>query len=319
LKVKLNTFQIAGALAAVALYFLILNLEIGNMSADIRQLLAILSAAIALWITKPIPIYMTGILIPVAAWATEFAPFDTAFSGFAGTTFWFLFAALGIAGCIRESGVARRIALFMLIKVKPRFSSLILTLVIIMFILGYVLPLAAARVALMLAIIVPIITLFDVQIRRNLGKAAIIIVALLGAASAWQVLTGGMPGMLLWGSLEQAGYSVSWLNWALIMLFPTVLVFSAMYIVVTKLFKPKGDEVPVDTQHLKNDLVALGPIRGGERKALIILAFIVILWVTEPFHHLGVERVGILGVFLFVLPGVGTIDFDTFLKKAVPY
>jgi di/tricarboxylate transporter len=36
-------------------------------------------------------------------------------------------------------------------------------------------------------------------------------------------------------------------------------------------------------------------------------------------HHLGVELVGITGVFLFVLPGIGTINFEDFMKKAVPW
>ena len=314
-----TTFKISGILIAIVLYFVILNLQISGMNNEIRELLAILSAAIVLWITRPIPIYLTGILIPVIAWATGFASFEVAFSGFSGTTFWFLFAALGLAGCIRVSGVARRVALLLLSRIKPHFSSLMLTLMVIMFLLGYILPLAAARVALMVTIIIPVVALFDERIRSNIGKATTMMVALLGAASAWQVLTGGMPGMLLWGSLEQAGYSISWLNWALIMLMPTCIVFIAMYFVITRLFKPKRPDLRIGMEKLRKELSSLGPIQGIEKRALIILGLIILLWLTEPIHHLGVELVGILGVFLFVLPVIGTINFEDFLKKAVPW
>jgi sodium-dependent dicarboxylate transporter 2/3/5 len=315
----LTTFKIIGILVALILYFVILNIQISGMNNEIRELLAILSAAIVLWITRPIPIYLTGILIPIIAWATGFVTFEVAFSGFSGTTFWFLFAALGLAGCIRESGVARRVALLLLSRIKPHFSSLMLTLMIIMFVLGYILPLAAARVALMVTIIIPVVTLFDERIRSNIGKAATILVALLGAASAWQVLTGGMPGMLLWGSLGQAGYSISWLNWALIMLMPTSIVFVIMYFVITRMFKPKNCELRIGMEKIKEEVSSLGPIQGIEKRALIILGLIMLLWLTESIHHLGVELVGIVGVFLFVLPIIGTITFEDFMKKAVPW
>ena len=194
-----------------------------------------------------------------------------------------------------------------------------LTLMIIMFLLGYILPLAAARVALMVTIIIPLVALFDEHIRGNIGKAATMMVALLGAASAWQVLTGGMPGMLLWGSLEQAGYSISWLNWALVMLMPTSIVFLTMYFVISKLFRPKGPELRLGMENLRKEVSSLGPIQGIEKRALMILGLIMLLWLTEPIHHLGVELVGIVGVFLFVIPIIGTINFDDFMRKAVPW
>jgi anion transporter len=316
---SVNITKIIGVIAAPILYFVIQGLPIGGMTTDTKALLAILAAGIALWITTPIPIYLTGLLIPVVAWITGLMPFEIAFSGFSGTTFWFLFAALGLAGCIRESGIARRIAFLLLSRIKPHFSSLMLTLVILMFILGYVLPLAAARVALMLTIIIPVVTLFDTHIRSNFSKAATIIIALLGAASAWQVLTGGMPGMLLWGSLEQAGYSISWLNWALTMLVPTCLVFLAMYFVVTRLFRPKNLEIPEGIERIKRELTSLGPIKSVEKRSLLILGAIVFMWVSEPLHNLGVELIGIVGIFFFVFPVIGTISFEDFLIKAVPW
>ncbi len=319
MKRNLTIFKSSGIIIAFILYFVILNVPISGMGDDVKGLLAILAAAIVLWITIPIPIYLTGLLIPVVAWVTGLTPFEVAFSGFSGTTFWFLFAALGIAGCIRESGVARRIAFLLLSRVKPHFSSFMMTLMLLMFVLGYILPLAAARVALVLTIIIPVVTLFDAHIRSNIGKAATMIIALLGAASAWQVLTGGMPGMLLWGSFEQTGYSISWLNWALTMLVPTSLVFLAMYFVITRLFKPKTPGIHTGIDKVRTELSSLGPVRGIEKRSLIILGVIVSLWLTEPVHHIGVELVGIVGVFLFVLPIIGTISFEDFLKKSVPW
>ena len=319
MSLKAGWVKIACAVAGVVVFFILWSVPIHGMASEARGLLAILSAAIILWITAPIPIYFTGILISVLPWALGLAPIDIAFSGFASNTFWFLFAALGIAGCISESGVAKRISIWLMSKVKPTFNRILLVLVVLMFLLGYILPLGVARVALMLAIVTPLISLFGVPVRSNIGKAITLAVVMLGMAGSWQILTGGAPGLILWGALGNIGYDVSWLQWAAIMVVPTILMFFIMTLTIKKLFKPEVDRAPGERERVRQELDSLGPIKPVEKRALIILGSIVILWLTEPWHHLGTDVVGIVGVFIFLIPGIGTTSFDNFAKKLIPW
>jgi len=319
LEKKTTGIKIIGAVAAVAAFLIIRALPVGGMDESVKGLLAILVSAVILWITTPVPVYFTGFLIPIVAWISGVAGFSMAFSGFSGSTFWFLFAALGIAGCVRESGVARRIALFIITRGKPGYRHLLILIFLAMFILGYILPLAAARAALMLAMVTPLIALFGVHPRSNVGKSMILAVTMLGAASGWQVLTGGMPAMVLWGSLGQAGYYVSWIGWALIMVVPTALIFIAMFFVITRLFKPEVTAISGGFERVEREMRALGPMNRIEKRTLIYLGLIVIAWLTEPWHKIGVEAVGIVGVLLYILPGAGIMDFETFIRKAVPW
>lgn len=311
--------KLLGATLAAGVFFLVRLLPVGGMEPQVQGLLAILAAAIILWVTMPVPIYLTGILIPVVAWLTGLVDFSTAFSGYSGYTFWFLFAALGIAGCVRESGVATRIALFIIKRGKPGYGKLLILISSAMFVLGYILPLAAARAALMLAIVIPLVALFGARLNSNTGKSFVIAVTMLGAASGWQVLTGGMPAMVLWGSLGQAGYYVSWLGWALAMVVPTGLIFVGMYFVITRLFKPDNLPTSGNFDRVETEIKAIGPISPVEKRCLIIVGVILAGWLTEPLHNIGVEAVGILGVFLFVLPGIGVLEFENFMKKAIPW
>ena len=314
-----SRIKIVFAFIGILVFFIVKFVSIPDISPEAHDLLAIIAAAVVFWIAAPIPIYFTGILISVVPWALGIIPINIAFSGFASNTFWFLFAAMGMAGCIGESGVARRIALWLMSKVEPTFNRIFLVIAIIMFVLGYILPLAAARVALMLAILTPIIPLFGAPIKSNIGKAITLAVVMLGLASAWQILTGGAPGLILWGVLSDIGYEVSWLQWAAIMFIPTVLMFTIMYIAIKKLFPAEVDQAPGGKERVAQELAKLGPMTPVEKRALVILGLIVLLWLTEPLHQLGTDVVGICGVFLFLIPGIGTTSFETFVKKLVPW
>jgi len=311
--------RVAGAIAGVSIFFIFKSLNITGMEPEAQELIALLLAAIIFWLTTPIPMYLTGLLVAVIPWALGLVSFETAFSGFSGNTFWFLFAALGIAGCIKESGVARRIALWLVSKVEPTFHRLMFIIMIVMFLLGYILPLGVARVALMLAILTPLIALFGVPGKSNIGKAITIAVAMFGMATSWQILTGGAPGLIMWGSLAELGYEVSWFQWAAIMVVPTLLVLFIMHLTVSRMFKPEVGIAPGGREKVKQELESLGLMKTMEKRSLITLGVIIVCWLTEPLHHIETEVVGIVGVFIFVLPMVGTTSFDIFIKKLIPW
>lgn len=314
-----NLVKIAGAVAGIAVFFVFRGLPISSMTPEAQGLIALLLAAVVFWLTAPIPMYLTGLLIAVLPWALGLVPFNVAFSGFSGNTFWFLFAALGIAGCINESGVAKRIALWLVSRAEPTFPRLMLIIVIAMFLLGYILPLGVARVALMLAILTPLIALFGVPGKSNIGKAITIAVAMFGMATSWQILTGGAPGLVMWGSLAGLGYEVSWFQWAAIMVVPTLLVLFIMHLTIARMFKPEVDIAPGGREKVKQELADLGPMKQVEKRSLIILGLIILVWLTEPLHHIATDVVGIVGVFIFLLPVVGTTNFEVFVKKLIPW
>ncbi|HEX79486.1 MAG TPA: hypothetical protein G4O19_04950 [Dehalococcoidia bacterium] len=311
--------KIAGAIAGICVFFVFKALNIPGITPEAQGLIAVLLAAVIFWLTSPIPMYLTGLLVSVIPWALGLVSFGTAFSGFSSNTFWFLFAALGIAGCINESGIARRIALWLVSRGEPTFPRLMLIIVIVMFVLGYILPLGVARVALMLAILTPLIALFSVPNKSNIGKAITIAVAMFGMATSWLILTGGAPGLIMWGSLSSLGYEVSWFQWAAIMVVPTLLVLLIMHLTITRLFKPEVSIAPGGKEKVQQELKSLGPITPLEKRSLTILGVIILFWITEPLHRIETDVIGIVGVFLFLIPVVGTTNFDVFVKKLVPW
>ena len=72
-------------------------------------------------------------------------------------------------------------------------------------------------------------------------------------------------------------------------------------------------------EKVKQELISLGPMKSVEKRSLIILGVIIVCWLTQPLHHLETEVVGIVGVFIFILPVVGTTSFDVFIRKLIPW
>src|SRR5262245_64823623 len=85
---------------------------------------------IAAWMTQVLDHGVTGILGCFLFWMLGIAKFETAFSGFADTSAWFLFGAVCFGLMVGKSGLARRLAFVVLRAVGDSFSLLFLVFVI---------------------------------------------------------------------------------------------------------------------------------------------------------------------------------------------
>ena len=82
-------------------------------------------------------------------WALGVARFNVAFSGFADETAWFLFAALLIGLIATRSGMARRVAYFVMLRIGTTYPRILLGLIVTDFLLTFVVPSGIARLVIM--------------------------------------------------------------------------------------------------------------------------------------------------------------------------
>src|SRR5215467_10004292 len=85
-------------------------------------------------------------------WALGIVKFPVAFSGFANDTAWFLFGALLIGAIATRSGVARRLAYWIILRVGTTYPRILLGLIVTDFLLTFIVPSGIARVVIMAAI-----------------------------------------------------------------------------------------------------------------------------------------------------------------------
>src|SRR3954471_227726 len=103
----LRTAGLLALLAARAAGFWSLPLGIAPLA---HKALAVGLFMIAAWMTQVLDHGVAGILGCFLFWMFGVARFETAFSGFADTSPWFLFGAVSFGLMVAKSGLARRLA-----------------------------------------------------------------------------------------------------------------------------------------------------------------------------------------------------------------
>src|SRR5436189_6028161 len=88
----------------------------------------------------------------LSVWALGVVRFPVAFSGFANDTAWFLFGALLIGAIATRSGIARRLAYWIMLRVGVTYPRILLGLIVTDFLLTFLVPSGIARIVIMAAI-----------------------------------------------------------------------------------------------------------------------------------------------------------------------
>ncbi len=315
---KTPWMKVFGAFLSVIVFFVVLSIPIAGLKPEGQGVLATLAAAIVLWVTGPIPIGFTALLACVVPWVMGWVKIDVAFSGFAGSAFWLMVAAVGIASCINASGISKRIVLWMLSFVgNPTYKRILLMTFALLFLLSYILPSCTGRIAVTLALLMPIVAIFGVSNKSNVGKGLALSVVIVGLLGGGAVLTGSAPTIVANGVLTQMGLRITWAQWALIAFVPTLLTLVFFYPLMLWLVKPEKESGEGGAEKLKADLKALGPVTLMEMRGFAITGLIVVLWMLDPFLHIGTTQVGMLGLLLFVMPGIGVMSFGDLMKKGI--
>jgi sodium:sulfate symporter-like transmembrane protein len=104
--------QILCILVPVAVWFAPLPLEPVT-----KHGFAIVGFMVVAWITRAMDYALAGFVGCFLFWALGVVRFPVAFSGFANDTAWFLFGALLLGVIATRSGVARRLAYFIMLRV----------------------------------------------------------------------------------------------------------------------------------------------------------------------------------------------------------
>src|SRR5260221_11375249 len=132
------------------------------------------------WMTQVLDHGIAGILGCFLFWMLGIAKFETAFSGFADTSAWFLFGAVCFGLMVGKSGLARRLAFMVLRAVGHSYPRLLLGLIISNFLLTPIVPSGIARVVIMAAIAMGLADAFGVGKGGNIAGGMFILLGYKG-------------------------------------------------------------------------------------------------------------------------------------------
>lgn len=301
----LRSFVLLVAIAAACIGFRLLPLGIEPRA---HGALAIGAFMIVSWMTQVLDHGIAGILGCFLFWMFGIAKFETAFSGFADTSPWFLFGAVcfGIMGS--KSGLARRLAYLIMRGIGHSYPRLLLGLIVSNFLLTAVVPSGIARVVIMAAIAMGLVEAFGLGRGSNIARGMFIILVY-QATIFDKMLIAGASSITARGAIEKFGQvDVLWSQWFLAYLPCDIIVMIIAWRLTLWMYPPETASLPGGAEFLRKELRQMGPWTGMERKSALLMLVAITLWMTDFVHHIPAPMIGLGIGLLAIAPVVGVLD-----------
>ena len=214
-----------------------------------------------------------------------------ALSGFSSEAWVLVVCALFLASAIEVTGLGQRIGLFILSHVGAKPKRVLFGVLLMAFIL---------------TVSIGIIEAFGLDLKSNLSKGMLLLVAFGTGIAGMGILTSGAPPIQTAMYISQATkHDITWLQWAIYGM-PFALTMGAVLYYLVLYFFPVGkDELEGGVAVVHEQSAKLGPITTREVKLLIIMLATIFLWATgKVLHPLDPSTVAVLAVVAIFFPGL---------------
>lgn len=316
-------------------YGLILSILVGlviwfmPMPADMNitqhKLLSIFAGAIVAWITIGINFAVSTFALisllyfwvgnPAGTMKAGKLVYDANFavSGFGSPSLWLLITGFVISIAMTQTGVASRLALYMMkILGKTPIGALYAT-IIANFVVSPLTPSNTARAAAMLPIIQGIADTYGCEKgKSNLGKALFLGGAFTTNITGSTFLTGTIPNPLAIGLITAAvgaSQMTTWSYWALASVPTNVVILIIMGFLLLKMFPSEMKGLPGGMAYVDETLQKMGPMSTAEKKSILYFIVALVLWSTDFLHHFNSTMIAFFVSLLIFLPKVGVLEW----------
>ncbi len=283
-------------------------------------MLAIFVAAIILWITEAIPNYLTSLLVILGIVLCGVTTDKTAYAQLGHPVMWLNILSFILASMLVKTQVAKRFALWFVLKFGRNSGGIILSFIIINLVLSAFISATTAKAAILLPIFMVIAAIYGAtggEHRNNFGRNLILQNLFQINLGANAFLTGSgaalLAGSLIAGAMGIGSFSYQdWFKAAFPM---SVLLILIAWFVGSKIYFPlkKEERVPQiegGMERLREELNKLGKMKFEEYKAIAIFVCVLILWATDKQHGINQTAVAFIGAVVALLPGVGVVKWN---------
>jgi len=316
LKLK-DIISLSIAFIILLIFFFLPNPE--GLTQDAQMMIGILIMAAILWITEPIPLPVTGLLIMIIQPIFGIMKPNEVFSSFGNQAVFFLLGAFIIAAAIEKHGLHKRIALRFLSQFDKNPRMFTLGIMISCASLSFVMP-EHGVAALFLPIVVSILIAMKVIPKQsNFGKISLLAVAYGCSIGSLGTLIGGARNPLTVGFLSnlEEPITITFFEWMKISM-PVVLIsLPLVWLVLQFAFPIELKDITKAKKEIEKQVSIAGKISKKEILVLSILILTIIMWVFLSHNiYFGLAVIAIFGAFLLFL--TGCIDWKD-VEKRVPW
>lgn len=312
---KKDIFFIFLSFSILLLFFILPPIK--GLTHNGQTMIGILIMAAILWITEPIPLPATGLLIIITQPILGILPAKDVFMSFGNQAVFFLIGAFIIASAIEKHGLHRRIALKFLSRFEKNPQFFTLGIMLSCAFLSFIMP-EHGVAALFLPIITSILIAMKIIPKQsNFGKISMLSIAYGCSIGSLGTLIGGARNPLTVGMLSEVGITVDFFEW-MIYSIPVVLIcLPVVWLILQISFPIEIKDITSAKKEIYNQVSLTGKIQKNEFLVIIILIITVFLWIFFSSHaNFGLAVIAILGsILLFLTKCITWKD----VEKRVPW
>lgn len=267
-----------------------------------QRTLALSVLAILWWAFKVIPQAFTSLLLVAAFLFFDISEPRVVLTLWTRPIVWLIIASFLISAAVSKSGLARRIALFLMSRFAPTYARTVILIFAIGLALSLFIPQTFPRILILIAVVKEVIDLSNASKKTAVALGFSVFISQI--CTSMFFMTG--DAILNLSVVEFSGVQVSWLQWLKYMGVPALavsLVFMGLYFLVFGLHR----DWVVDQNRLKGLLSEAGPLSRMEKTTLIWICIAVLLWVTDSVTHIDPAWSAIVVAVGLALPAVGDV------------
>jgi solute carrier family 13 (sodium-dependent dicarboxylate transporter), member 2/3/5 len=272
-------------------FFLVPALPIlDGLPNDAKNTIACAALMVILWLSEAIPIPVTALLPIVLFPALGINPINDVTQSYGNPIVFLFFGGFTLALALEKWDLHKRIALN-IIRYSGKGPNGILA--------GFMMSTAflsmwisnTATAVIMLPIAISVIDLCkrdQIDGYKNFGVAMMLVIAYSANIGGMATLIGTPPNVVLKGLLE-SNYQIelTFSSWLMLGLPLSMGMLAATYFVIAHWLYPTKEKVSIASEIIKNQLSALGPVSGPEKKLAFVFLLTVLCWTFRlPINHL---------------------------------
>ena len=282
-------------------------------------MLAIFVSSIILWMTQAIPNYLTSLMLIISLVLTGVLSEKTAYAQLGHPIMWLNIMSFVLASMLVMTGLAKRFALWLILRFGKNASTIFLSFIVINMILSAFISATTAKAAILLPIFMVIAAIYGAQggkNRNNFGRSIVLQNLLCINLGAGAFVTGSGANLLAVAIIGGAiGGNIYFAEWMTAM-FPFMLTMMLIgYIVAMKIFFPLSPEerlphIEGGMERLRQEYAKLGPMSRLEIKSAVIFIVILGMWATASIHGISPTAVAFVGAIVALLPRYGIVQWN---------
>jgi anion transporter len=208
----------------------------------------------------------------------------------------------------------KRLAYQVTLRIGTSYSRLLLALIVSDFLLTFLVPSGMARVTIMAAVALGLISAFGAGIGSNIGRGMFLILTYTSGVFDKTIIAGA-ASITGRGIIESVGNTqVLWSQWLVAFLPVDIVTILAAWLLTLWLYPPETSSLPGGVQYLKHELRQVGPWTSLEKKSLALMLGAIVFWSTDFLHQVSPSMIG-LGIGLVaVLPFMRILEIADLRK-----